>query len=434
MSAEEHPPGEFDDGGLDELANLLLDHEERKEQDSEEEEEEEEEGDEMEGSEDEAEGQWEEEVAAAATAGDSGVAVLPFLPRNRGMTSMEKKLRPSHRLWKDFCEQTGRQEEADVPQFLTADCKHDVSKMADFIEHLNELPIVTDSKMTDGISFVQHHLNKALNDRNLPVVKGSVGNIHRVKMVKKKREKARATFDLEHGVDIQALLNVKMSHDQMERFIFCGFCPRQGGKVAKISPVMRLQIVAAMRHLQQTMKRKDDIKSVVGGMMFTKVMKGLGPGHGTLCDYFVTNAGKNNQVGKKEFTAVGPHNNPLFDAAALLGVCLLFRFVILHEPFPDHLNWRDFSLRPLLRSVKSHLKAAGSSTIDKAWSKMHEECGVVSDKVGHLPRRQSMQEEDEKCAPSEHIITRMSGHTVGDGREEKSGTLAIMDIGSYLSL
>jgi hypothetical protein len=62
-----------------------------------------------------------------------------------------------------------------------------------------------------------------------------------------------------------------------------------------------------------------------------------------------------------EYKAFATHMNPQLYASAHLGLSLLLRFNVLHKPFPDFFDPKDYATRPVYRSSLQYNKGISSN-------------------------------------------------------------------------
>jgi hypothetical protein len=179
----------------------------------------------------------------------------------------------------------------------------------------------------------------------------------------------------------------------------------------------RSNVASGFAHAGQAGTRGSDARSLNFHHGFTKEMEYLG--NGAEVDHFVHNQGKTNRTGRIEYKAFATHRNPRLDASAHLGLSLLLRFNVLHEPFPDFLNPKDYATRPVYRSAKSYQKGISKSTMYDNWKFVYEAVGISCKKVTHQPRVDLQQRiADKGCAAD--TIERFCGYaTAGKKMNDK---------------
>ena len=113
----------------------------------------------------------------------------------------------------------------------------------------------------------------------------------------------------------------------------------------------------------------------------------IGPAHeGSEVDFFIGNKGKTNKEGKHTTVAMAANVNPIKDFAAMSGVALLHRHVIMKEPFPDQLDYNDFCKRPFYCAARSYTDFVSEHQMSNIWNKAHETNVIFIDKVMHIGR------------------------------------------------
>jgi hypothetical protein len=137
-------------------------------------------------------------------------------------------------------------------------------------------------------------------------------------------------------------------------FVVECFAPRSP-EMKSLTDLARIQLAAQFQQTFATGQRSEDLRAETAGMDLVRNMRRLGPGRGIPAAHVISNKGKTNTVGKMTYTAMAPHMNPMFDSTAYSGLSYLLRFSVMDEPFPDHLDWKDFSRRPVYIEVHDKL-------------------------------------------------------------------------------
>jgi hypothetical protein len=89
---------------------------------------------------------------------------------------------------------------------------------------------------------------------------------------------------------------------------------------------------------------------------------------------------------------------------------LLLRFNILHEPFPDFLNPKDYSNQPVYRSAQVYTRGISKSAMYDNWKLVYNALGIACKKVTPQPRVDLQQRiADKGCAAD--TIKRFIGYT-----------------------
>ena len=114
-------------------------------------------------------------------------------------------------------------------------------------------------------------------------------------------------------------------------------------------------------------------------------------GDGETVDNFIHNFGKTNRVGRLETKTFCNHRNPRMDTSAHLGMNALLRFCVLCEPFPDFLDGKDYTKRPVFRSSRSYHSTYPPSTQNSNWNALFKASGINCEKVTHQQRQQLQQ-------------------------------------------
>jgi hypothetical protein len=253
--------------------------------------------------------------------------------------------------------------------------------------------------MEDGILFLQNQLNLDCNVHDQPTIKGAVHADAIINSIMNQCRQSKATRMVDKGIDIQAKLDVRISNEQMDALVEECFAPTDP-TIQDMHELSRLQTVCGIRHTQATGQRGQDLRGFTSSMAFTRRVRAIGPGRGINVDFAITNDGKTNKEGKITYSAFAPHINPLWDPSGLQGLCFIYRHTVLLEPFPNHVNFRDFQLhpqddfakRPVYREIKDYTKHLDKSTMNDQWKAFYASQNIFSDKVTHQGRRQVQQE------------------------------------------
>jgi hypothetical protein len=94
----------------------------------------------------------------------------------------------------------------------------------------------------------------------------------------------------------------------------------------------------------------------------------------------------------------------------------LLRFSCSGKPFPNFLNPKDYTKRPVFRSAHSYLNAYPASTQYSNWKKVFAHCGSYCSKVTHVCHGQIQQELSDRgvCAQDSE---RFFGYAASGGKK-----------------
>jgi hypothetical protein len=188
---------------------------------------------------------------------------------------------------------------------------------------------------------------------------------------------------------------------QSIRFVKHCLRPSHGSRLQQVTFMARLNLAAVHRESLMAGQRGELIVHQRLGFCFVEQFENIGPHkNGMPIDMTLTNKGKENKVGRREFTALGCHVNPILDAIGLQGIMLLWRFIGNNEPFPDSDNTKAIKERPLYASPKSHMKNHDKVTLGRHWSKANEDCEILTQKITHQGKGQLLREFDRAQIPS----------------------------------
>lgn len=223
-----------------------------------------------------------------------------------------------------------------------------------------------------------------------------------IKAIFEKYQHSKAVRALENFEDIQSGIINRISEEQMLGMVLEAFCPADEA-VQRLSPLVRIQTVASIRHTHQTGQRGDDLRSLSASMSFPRRSKFVGPGRGTSLDYTIAKQGKTNKVGKIEYSAFAPHVNPVLDTIAWQGMAILYRFHLLGERLPNFLEHKKFFNVPVYRSATDATAFLNADTQTKEFKTFYASQGVIVEKVTHQGRIQVQQDMDDNGISTPHI-------------------------------
>jgi hypothetical protein len=131
-----------------------------------------------------------------------------------------------------------------------------------------------------------------------------------------------------NGVDLQAYLDISISDDQREGMLLGVLKPEHPELIQKTKPLARLQFAAMLNKAFLTLNRGFELRLLCLAHLLVRFIEAIGHNGGSDNAHQVTNQGKANKSGHLEYLAFARHVNPLKDAAAWDGLCLLQRFCV----------------------------------------------------------------------------------------------------------
>jgi hypothetical protein len=352
-----------------------------------------------------------DDIDIDTTFADSPNAPTTFvIPENKNTEKKMKTIRIKE--WKAF----NNGSEEPPPVMIGAEAHNpnapNVLLIRAFVTFCAGLPGMKYNRLMSAIAFLQHHLSRQCTANMIGVPRGFVRQEAYVNLLVKNLQK---TVAIEVGInDEDMLANVLMvdvEKNQMILLMEHGLCPPEGSDLGVYDVLSRLYLNAAMRESHMTGQRTDSLVHQMLGFCFIYHYKGIGPG--TNVDFTLTNQGKTNSVGRKDFAGMGCHINPLLDATGYHGLALLWRFCGLKEPFPDCLNTSEIKQRPVYRSSKAYNKTMCKKTLYNMWVASNRFCGVIVPRVCHQGRGQLSRMLDGENIP-EPKICRHIGFGVTD--------------------
>jgi hypothetical protein len=224
----------------------------------------------------------------------------------------------------------------------------------------------------------------------LYIATGVVNNDQVILALRRESHKEDSMKDIVNGADFQADLDNKITQPQMATLMKLAFLS-QDEDILKTSLVARLNVTQGIARTSQMLQRSDDFLGETYGQRFIRTIDPIGPA-GTESSMKVTKHGKTLKNGRKQYSAMIPHRNPLFSAIAWEGVVEIYRISVLGEPFSNHLYNKNFGTRPVFHSTTNYEKAMDSTILGRVWKDFHGAAGVVVSKAAHQWRRQGQQE------------------------------------------
>jgi hypothetical protein len=269
----------------------------------------------------------------------------------------------------------------------------------------------TVSHISESLMFLQRKLSDAMND---------VGEIPRKGMIREDTWIKDFTKDMLVKVanseemqlrDLHADMDRQISRTNQLRLVDCCY---DSHVMTNLSAMTKANAVTGYTLSSQIGSRGSDSCGIMISHGFVKAMRFLGEGEDV--DHFVHNHGKTNRVGHVTYNALATHQNPLMDSLAHLGMSTLLRFSCSGEPFPNFLNPKDYTKRPVFRSAHSYLNAYPASTQYSNWKKVFAHCGIYCSKVTYVCCGQIQQELSDRgvCAQDSK---RFFGYAASGGKK-----------------
>lgn len=352
----------------------------------------------------------------------------------RKLSSQEKKLKSIRtKEWKEF----NNGSEA-PPTLLHASGLNDISGVR---QTSIDIPLIRGfmqfcfdkgmkhSRMVTATDFLQNHLRDQHVHICLPNPKGLVRQDPKVKELLKAVLGNTAEAAIEDDTDVLGdVILSDVTVAQSIKFVTHCFNPCNSSRLAKIDMLSRIQLAAGHRETQMAGQRGENLVSQRLGFSFLHHYPNIGPPPGTYCDMTLTNKGKTNHVGRHDFTALGCHRNPILDAIGLHGICLLWRFAAINEPFPHCLKTSEIKQRPMFRSPQNHLEHMDGTTLYRIWKNANEDLEILTPKVTHQGRGQLNRELDVWGIPEPKICR----HTNAATSNKTAGGLGEVSRKSYM--
>jgi hypothetical protein len=240
-----------------------------------------------------------------------------------------------------------------------------------------------------------------------------VGKTALVKQCVKAVNEQTATQGIRNQNDALALVDSEISEQQSRTMLRSVYCPKPGGRVAKLNNLYKLEFAAIYNTASATARRGEVQRGGRLAQRFVTQPKGLGPDPGLLVSCFLTDKGKTNQVGRVEYTGAAPHFDALRDVSAAHGMLHLYRFLKTAENFPNFLDYKDYMAVPTLPSVQNPRMPVGPTTFSANYTSFFEDAQVIVNKKSHQQRGQALRDMENNGVHPSHG-TRLAGNASAD--------------------
>jgi hypothetical protein len=292
---------------------------------------------------------------------------------------------------------------------------HDVNRLLvrRFIDFfVKTRPIPSAGHITEALCYLQRRLSDEMQECGTISRKGAIReDATWINGYKRQFQVEKASLNKSGFKDIQAKIESRIPRSQELQLIDTCYDLLQ---LPRMKLLARSNLASAFAHAGQAGTRGSDSRSLNFNHGFLKEMEFLGDGEDV--DHFVHNEGKTNRTGRIEYKAFATHMNPRLDASAHLGLSLLLRFNVLHEPFPNFLKPKDYASRPVYRSSRGYSKHISPSGMHDNWKRGFEHVGIVCQKLTHQPRIDLQQRIADKGCTSD-MIERFIGYApAGTGK------------------
>jgi hypothetical protein len=277
-------------------------------------------------------------------------------------------------------------------------------------------PPSTNDTLTKAKGFLNSHLKweyaarvKA-SDRKIQRKIGDIiiGDVTEIKNMVKTVRNRKAAEMLALCVDIQADIDNAISADDEIKMMVQILDPVLAGEVEKMNDHYRLVFGATWTSLRGTTRRGEECYNQKLIQRFCRMCPNIGP-EGTLCGFIITLHCKHNTVGRTEYIAVAPHLNPLLCSNGWHGILWIEVYVDGNTPFPNFDKFEEVFNVPTYHGFRDPRKSIGDTTLIDIFNTNFNDAGIICDKVTHQPRRQTLQELDNKGVPLSSA-SRLSGH------------------------
>ena len=247
-----------------------------------------------------------------------------------------------------------------------------------------------------GAAFLQYYVRIQFTELELSPPKGYVLGDPKVSASLKAIQGKAADDALTNSEDALAdCIFRDVTEAQTILFVKTCLSPPPGSMLQGVTFIARLNLAAIHRESLMVGQRGESIVGQRLGFCFVEQFKNIGPHKGgTPIDMSLTNKGKSNRVGRKEYTALGCHVNPILDAIGLQGIMLLWRFIGKKEYFPNGQHTEAIKARPLFVSPNNHMMNYNKNTLGKHWAKANEDCEILTQKITHQGKGQLLREFD----------------------------------------
>lgn len=272
------------------------------------------------------------------------------------------------------------------------------------------------SHYTEAINFLQRLLEDQMSDGGCVARKGSIKDDRYLKDYLKEVHIIKADLERESDIDIQEGLDSFITRAQ--ELCLVDIC-YDLFRVSTLQFLAKSNVACGYVHSAQVGTRGSDSRALLFHHGFIRKMEFLGDGDDV--DHFIHNQGKTNRVGRREYKAFATHKNPRMDTSAHLGINLLLRFVCHGEPFPDFLSPKEYTHRPIFRSISCYSKSYPPSTQYNNWKAIYNAAGIRCNKVTHQNRGQVQQRLSDLGCPLD-TIERFIGYA-GMGQKQMNTSM-----------
>jgi hypothetical protein len=122
---------------------------------------------------------------------------------------------------------------------------------------------------------------------------------------------------------------------------------------SNLTRLAQCNLVSMYTHCRQVGVRGKEDRNLYFYHAFIGTMERLGEGRTNNVDNFMHLTGKTNRTGRLDYKSFAAHMNPRLDSGGHMGDMVLERFTMMKEGFPIFLDPKDYSRRPVFRSVQS---------------------------------------------------------------------------------
>jgi Centromere DNA-binding protein complex CBF3 subunit, domain 2/Transcriptional activator of glycolytic enzymes len=242
------------------------------------------------------------------------------------------------------------QDKSTVPE--TAECQR-------FLFFLYKLVLAGEASegiFTTALKACQKHMADCIAKRNgPPLPKGHVRNLAGIVQATREINDLKKERSLKGHEDMQQETEETLPPDQLLQaatFLYSF----EKTTVFDLTPLMMYNTMVEFYMGMLMLSRGEDTRFYSFGIMFVATLLNVGR-MGTKVLGFITSCGKTNASGHHSKTGVGRHKNPLLCVIGVIGLLFLFRFIVLKEPTPDFIDYKEIYETPLLRSSVDQRKS-----------------------------------------------------------------------------
>ena len=243
----------------------------------------------------------------------------------------------------------------------------------------------------------------------------------------------------EEFLDIHTNVEKPITLEENHRMLRQVFEPIPNGQVAKLDAVFRIVYAASYTAQKANIRRGEEHYKQWYNHRFLRLNPCLGTGQGPFVHHNKSDRSKHNTQGRCELFAVLPHRDPILDSTAWSGLLLLYRLIVMKEPFPDfqdHEKLWYYAAYPSVTPQNPHAEAEyvkkhggvsgqyyriSSEQYRKSWTSFYRDNKITTGHITKQWRHQSYHDGDDRGC-DQPAIQKMAGwkHNQHGDKETKA--------------